>query len=89
MDDGDTYEGGRGGRHGEIEADNKPAAEDISTSCGNNSNARVNANYIYIMFVEGRVTASIRCSLLETMSSTRNEEVASFGGCRGATNKDL
>ena len=30
-------------RHVETEADYKPAAEDILTSCGNNSNARVNA----------------------------------------------
>jgi len=30
-------------RHAETEADYKPAAADILTSCGNNSNARANA----------------------------------------------
>ena len=51
-------------RHAETKADYKPAAVDISTSCGNNSNARANA---WVDDLTGRLQRALRGIAVEVL----------------------
>ena len=59
-------------RHVEMEADYKPAAEDILTSCGNNSNARANA---WVDDLTGGMKRALRETLLEGLRNAAQIEL--------------
>jgi hypothetical protein len=59
-------------KHVEMEADYKPAAEDILTSCGNNSNARANA---WVDDLTGRLQRALRGTLWKVYEYTAQIEL--------------
>jgi hypothetical protein len=64
------------GKHAEMEADYKPAAENISTSCGNNSNARANA---WVDDLTCGLQRTMRVTLLEGLRNAAQNRVVLSG----------